>query len=410
MRENFETTMNRIAHLKHRLETAAEQACGNPFFGLPAWADEEYRSRSREVPVVCCGTGYWASAFLHYARQLGDLEILAVVDDAHAGNHIMGYPCLDTRGLVELVQDRPEVVCVNTGQSDAGYSHFEVLASEKGLKMLNYLQMVRVLRLETNIQLADWLPLITARLGDYLALEKYWVDALSVETFYAFLLSHIEADREYLLALNRPADAAYFRSGVFGVGSEEVYVDCGAGSGDHVRGFIRAAKGRFQKIYAFESEADPFERMEKWLNRQSFYDFSQRIHLRREVVGRCSGTLELNPRRGVGECIPSAVPDLDGLEEPGGAQSEPVVCLDDAIEEEVSFLRLDLAGQSLDILHGARRHLDNERPKVAACTSHRPSDLIDLPRYLQSLDRGYRFGLRHHSNTRYDSVFYAFAD
>ncbi len=402
--------MNRIAHLKHRLETAVEQACGNPGFGLPAWADEDYLGRVREVPVVCCGTGYWASAFLHYARQLGDLEILAVVDDAHAGNHIMGYPCLDTRGLVELVQDRPEVVCVNTGQSDAGYSHFEVLASEKGLKMLNYLQMVRALRLETDIQLADWLPFITSRLGDCLALEKLWVDPLSVETFYAFLLSHLEADREYLLALNRPADAAYFRSGVLGVGSEEVYVDCGAGSGDHVRSFIRAAKGRFGRIHAFEPDPAEFERLEKWLNRQSFYDYSQRIHLRREVVGRCTGTLDVNPWRGVGVCIPSALPDLDGLGEPTDAQSAAVVCLDESLEEEVSFLRLDMAGQSLGILHGASRHLAAERPKVAACTSHRPSDLIDLPRYLQSLDRGYRFGLRHHSNTRYDSVFYAFAD
>jgi hypothetical protein len=37
-----------------------------------------------------------------------------------------------------------------------------------------------------------------------------------------------------------------------------------------------------------------------------------------------------------------------------------------------------------------------------------PGDLIDLPRFIAGLDAGYRLAVRHHSDTRYDTVLSAF--
>jgi acetyl-CoA acetyltransferase len=84
--------------------------------------------------MVICGTGHWAGAFLDAAR--GSVEVVAVVDDWHAGKTTLGYPCLSTEDFLDLVAKRPEIVCLNTGQSHAGYGHFACLAEELGLKPL----------------------------------------------------------------------------------------------------------------------------------------------------------------------------------------------------------------------------------------------------------------------------------
>ena len=85
-----------------------------------------------------------------------------------------------------------------------------------------------------------------------------------------------------------------------------------------------------------------------------------------------------------------------------------ITSLDEAITEPISLLKLDVEGHELEILRGVRGHLHHERPNLAICAYHLPGDLVDLPRFIESLDAGYRIGLRHHSGTRYDTVLYAF--
>ncbi len=392
--------MKRVDRLKGQLVRSIESARSNRFHGMPAWACEGI---PLDTPIVCCGTGHWASAFLHYARKV---EVLGVVDDFHAGSQIMGLPCLDTDGLFQLVQQRPEIVCINTGQSDAGYSHFERLGIERKLKMLSYFQAVRAFHVQTDIRVADWLDPIVSRFDEYMEMEPLLFDELSVETLYSSLLYHLETDREYLLASNRPGDTTYFRSGLFEIRSSEVYVDCGSYDGDSVLRFLQVAKGRFKKTYAFEPDPGNFDRMQKRLGRAQ----DDRIILRQEAVGTKAGTVLFNQTGGEGACVPLF--DKDNQPLVGVAESIQVrcVCLDDAVIEPISLLKLDVEGHEFDILRGARRHLIDSKPKVAACAYHLPGDLIDLPRFIRDLDAGYRIGLRHHSNTRYDTVLYAFQE
>ena len=85
-----------------------------------------------------------------------------------------------------------------------------------------------------------------------------------------------------------------------------------------------------------------------------------------------------------------------------------IVTLDEAITEPISLLKLDVEGHEIEILRGATQHLQQDHPRLAICAYHLPGDLVDLPRFVESLDAGYRIGLRHHSGTRYDTVLYAF--
>jgi FkbM family methyltransferase len=395
--------MKRINRLQARLLGAVEQARQNPYFGLPKWAGNSLLATIRERPIICGGTGHWAQDFL---RNAAGLNVIAVVDDAFGGREILGLPCLDTDGMLRLAAERPDAICINTGHTDAGYSHFERLGAEFGLRMLDYLQAVRAFGLKTDIRVGDWLKPIVARIDEFLAVGERLADSLSVETLYSVLLYHLETDRDHLLTVNRPGDATYFRSGLFEMRERETYVDCGAFDGDSVQQFIRAAKGRFHAIHAFEPDPQNYPRLVDWLRRESRYSYAQRIHLHQKAVGSATGTIELTSTGDAGACVPLA---RDVAAAPGVPRSVvDIVTLDEAIREPISLLKLDVEGHEIEILRGALKHLQQDRPRLAICAYHLPGDLVDLPRFVEGLDAGFRIGLRHHSGSRYDTVLYAF--
>lgn len=398
--------MSRLDRLKAQFAKSLESAQRNPMHGLPAWADDADLARARQTPIVICGTGHWASAFLDAAR--GSVEVLAVVDDSLAGRTILGYPCLNTVGLIDLVTKRPEIVCLNTGQSHAGFGHFACLAEELGLRMLNYLQAIRALGLKTDIRAADWLPAIVARAQEFMATERILCDDGSAESLYAFLLYHLDTDREILTTGNRPGDATYFRTGLFPLSDDETYVDCGSYDGDSVRNFVHVTQTHFRRVHAFEPDPANFERMQHWLDSQSRFDFSRRITLHQAAVGDTDGTLTFNDTGGEGACVPLFGAQEERLVGVKEGITVPAVRLDAALSDSISLLKLDVEGHELSILRGALGHLQKDHPRIASCAYHLPTDLIDLPRFIAGLDAGYRLALRHHSNTRYDTVLYAF--
>ncbi|MEZ5278013.1 MAG: FkbM family methyltransferase [Opitutaceae bacterium] len=352
-----------------------------------------------------CGTGFWATVFLHYA---GPLDVVAVVDDYHAGEVILGHACINTEQLLSLVRKRPDIICINSGQSDAGYSHFERLGLEFHIRMLNYLQAIRALQIKPDIRVSDWMKTILSRADDFRETERLLCDDSSVETLYSSLLYHLETDREYLLAVNRPADAGYFRSGLFQVQSGEVYVDGGAFTGDSVQTFIQAAHGQFRQIHAYEPDPVNYQQLEAWLARQSLHGYDSRIALHLKAVGDESRTLSFNQHSNAGSYISHDTPSGPHPFENINQIDVPCVTLDHDISEPISLLKLDIEGHELKALKGASGHLKRSKPKLAVCAYHLPTDLIDLPQFIAGLEKGYRIGLRHHSNVRYDTILYAF--
>lgn len=388
--------MKRIQRLQARFIASADAARSNPCFGLPSWADAQTIATLGARPIICCGSRFWAHEFMRNAR---DLDVIAIVDDYHAGKQVLGLPCIDTTSLLKLAAKRPDAICINTGNSDAGYSHFERLALERGLHMLDHLQAVRAFGFTPDIRVSDWRVPIVARIDEFLAVAERLVDPLSVETFYSVLLYHLELDREHLLAINRPGESAYFRSGLFSLREHEAYVDCGAFDGDSVQHFIRAAKGSFKSINAFEPDPQNFARLSGWLAGEQRY--ASRITLHQAAVGCTNGSIQLTSTGDAGACVPL----LPGSQ---GNCTVPLVKIDTAVGDPISLLKLDVEGHELEILRGARQHLVDDIPRLALCAYHLPGDLIDLPAFIQDLDAGYRIGIRHHSGTRYDTVLYAF--
>ena len=391
--------MKRLDLLQARLVHAAEAALNNPTFGLPGWAQQVARERLQAQPVICCGSGMWAQALLRYR---GDLNVVAVVDDAHAGKHVLGLPCLDTADFVHFAQRNAGTVCVNTGWSDAGYAHFERAGEAAGLQMLNFQQAVRAFGLTTDIRIGDWRGYIAQHIDDFLSIGDLLADTLSVETLYSVLLFHLDTDREHLLRINRPGEATYFRSGLFELNEHETYVDVGAFDGDSVAQFLRASQRRFESVHAFEPDPANFACLQRWFGSEARFPYATRIELHPQAVTSVGGTIEIVPTGTAGACV------VETSGKNAATCHVEAVALDEAVTEPITLLKADVEGHELDVLRGARGHLNADHPKLAICAYHLPSDLIELPRFIEGLNAGYRLGVRHHSSTRYDTVLYAF--
>ncbi|STQ87043.1 FkbM family methyltransferase [Helicobacter muridarum] len=68
---------------------------------------------------------------------------------------------------------------------------------------------------------------------------------------------------------------------------------------------------------------------------------------------------------------------------------------------------MDIEGAELEALKGAENTIKKYKPKLALSIYHRREDMLSIPKYLQSLNCGYRFYLRNFWWFSVDIVLYA---
>ena len=73
----------------------------------------------------------------------------------------------------------------------------------------------------------------------------------------------------------------------------------------------------------------------------------------------------------------------------------------------VDYIKLDIEGAELDMLHGAAKTITRWKPKMAVSAYHKSEDLWTLATYIKSLRPDYEFQFRHY---RIDCTNYIFND
>lgn len=63
----------------------------------------------------------------------------------------------------------------------------------------------------------------------------------------------------------------------------------------------------------------------------------------------------------------------------------------------VDYIKLDIEGAELAMLHGAAETIKNFKPKMAVSAYHKPYDLWTLAFYIKSLRPDYELKFRHYS-------------
>ncbi len=160
-------------------------------------------------------------------------------------------------------------------------------------------------------------------------------------------------------------------------GANEVFVDCGAYDGDSIKSFVKMYGTDYKRVYAYEIVPKIYDKLKENLKEYP------NIVFRNVGVSDKNGTASLN----VFESASSIMQ--------GGAFSAPVVRLDDDIDEEITFIKMDIEGAEPLALRGAEKHIRSSRPKLAVCLYHSIVHLLEIPFLINELNPEYRLYFRH---------------
>lgn len=228
-------------------------------------------------------------------------------------------------------------------------------------------------------------------------------DDLSKQHLYSFLESRMEG--HIMKTSEIEIERQYFSPYVFSrIDKNEVYVDAGAYAGDTLERFLFHKFGTFGRYYAFE----PFERsylalrsraerlIKEWaLDENKIVIENMALSRKTGKVGMSS---ELPP-------ICAVVVEDDEVDEKSISSSS----IDDYFKDiHISTIKADIEGSEQAMLLGARAVILRDKPKMALSVYHLPSDIIELPKIINSIREDYHFMLRCHIEDGEDTVLYVY--
>ncbi|MCD7785094.1 MAG: FkbM family methyltransferase [Oscillospiraceae bacterium] len=166
---------------------------------------------------------------------------------------------------------------------------------------------------------------------------------------------------------------------ILNLGSDEIYVDLGAYTGDTISDFLEATGGYYKAIYAVEPDKRNFRKLSE--NTSSLHDIS----LINAAIGSEDGVARI--RKGGGRMIRRSD---DGVE-------IPVRSVDSILgDSDCSYIKMDIEGEEKTALIGAKNAIDRCSPKLNIAIYHRVGDLFELPLMVHEMNPGYKFYIRHY--------------
>ena len=178
-------------------------------------------------------------------------------------------------------------------------------------------------------------------------------------------------------------------------------IDAGGCWGDTAIYFAHEV-GAGGKVYTFEFVPDNLEIMRKTfeLNPQ----LSAKIEIITNPLGETSGSSIFSSNKGPSSRLSNARKNESDLEVTTESIDNFVNTHD---IPRVDFIKMDIEGAELEALRGARKTIETFRPKLAISLYHSINDFITIPKYLASLNYGYKFFLDHITIHSEETVLFA---
>jgi FkbM family methyltransferase len=211
-------------------------------------------------------------------------------------------------------------------------------------------------------------------------------DNYSQEAMLAFLNSRISADASFI----RPyyTSKTYYQNDLLHFGNGEIFVDCGACEGDTVKAFKEEMSSLvcdYEKIYAIEPDKSNFIHLEKYLTSDPSSETINKAVWKKQKklkfaadLGGASSVVTKQKNIKTNNMIEVYAEKLDTI----------------LNGKKVTFIKMDLEGAELNALKGAKETIRKYKPRLAIAVYHKIEDLIEIPKYITSLNRNYKFYLR----------------
>lgn len=219
-------------------------------------------------------------------------------------------------------------------------------------------------------------------------------DGISQKIYFDICMWRIFLRASYLVDAYRLSSmngASQYFDPIIKLNSNEIFIDAGGYIGDTIQEFISRVHS-YEKIYCYEPDCYNIANARKNLKSED------RIVFRNVGLGNIGRTTRFNHAG-----LPSSSVTNDNNEE----KFIEIVTLDEDVKEKITFLKMDIEGEELDALHGAREHIVKDRPILAICLYHNVEDIYTIPLYIHSIIKNYEFYIRHYTPYHGETVLYA---
>lgn len=225
------------------------------------------------------------------------------------------------------------------------------------------------------------------------AAMELWSDEYSREEFVGQLEFRSGSD---FGSIRRSVPGRHYFPGLFALGKDETFIDCGAFDGDTIADFVEETGGTFAAIHAFEPDSVTFPQLQRRI-RSFDSPIQERIAIHREAVGRKPGVIAFET---TGTMLSTSG---------AGTSKVTVAELDSALAGIApTLIKFDVEGFEPDGLMGAVGTLAGSRPILAVSAYHLQNHLWRIPLLLASIvGENYQFYLRPHGAESWDLVCYA---
>ncbi|WP_333886801.1 FkbM family methyltransferase [Clostridium sp.] len=190
----------------------------------------------------------------------------------------------------------------------------------------------------------------------------------------------------------------YFPENIINLNPNEIFVDAGAYDGDTVDTFINKSNGNFDKIYAFEPDDKSYLKLVKKLEQ---LNLGERIKTYKKGLSDKKAIVRFMSTSG----------DSSNINDCGNELIETVNldCIELFQHENVNnlYIKMDIEGEELNALMGAKNIIMNKKPKLAICIYYKSEHLWKIPLFIKFLVPEYRIYIRHHSQDVRETVCYA---
>ncbi|MBA7708521.1 hypothetical protein ES703_117423 [subsurface metagenome] len=178
-------------------------------------------------------------------------------------------------------------------------------------------------------------------------------------------------------------------------------IDGGSCWGD-VTLFFAHGVGATGKVYSFEFVPENIEILAKNLHANK--ELALRVEVVQRALWSASGErLSYSYNGPASRVSEGKVGELD--------RTITTVTIDDFVADQkipkVDFIKMDIEGAELPALKGAKKTINNYKPKLAISVYHNLKDFVNIPEYLESLETRYKFYLDHYTIHAEETVLFA---
>ncbi len=231
--------------------------------------------------------------------------------------------------------------------------------------------------------------------NDFVWLYEKLEDDSSKFLLHAILNNFINYDFTSLQKTLNQKYHHYFDFDILPKMEEEVFADIGSYTGDTVLDFIKCyGENSYKKIYCYEITTDIIPTLKNNLINY------KNIEIKSLAVSNKSKTLYIDEN--------STSNSANKTKNKGKIKIE-AKSLDEDVKEKISLIKMDIEGDEELALMGAKKHIQNDTPKLLISLYHNNNHYFKLPKLIYSYNKNYKFYLRNYGGNLYPTEIVLFA-